>query len=130
MRKPKKSVRELNSFERLTHGLSFRILVMIVFLTIFIALMILFVGVGMYFQTMLDEYRSVTCTYAKSINMMLDDDKMLAKTEQVIDIYDSLPEEIKGEWIPQAKISFLWKIYRIKWMERIIEWLRRLKRSI
>ena len=95
MRKPKKSVRELNSFERLTHGLSFRILVMIVFLTIFIALMILFVGVGMYFQTMLDEYRSVTCTYAKSINMMLDDDKMLAKTEQVIDIYDSLPEEVR-----------------------------------
>ena len=95
MRKPKKSVRELNSFERMTHGLSFRILVMIVFLTIFIALMILFVGVGMYFQTMLDEYRSVTCTYAKSINMMLDDDKMLAKTEQVIDIYDSLPEEVR-----------------------------------
>ncbi len=95
MRKPKKTVRELNSFERLTHGLSFRMLVMIVFLTIFIALMILFVGVGMYFQTMLDEYRSVTCTYAKSINMMLDDDKMLAKTEQVIDIYDSLPEEVR-----------------------------------
>ena len=62
MRKPKKSVRELNSFERLTHGLSFRILVMIVFLTIFIALMILFVGVGMYFQTMLDDAGRQTYT--------------------------------------------------------------------
>ena len=95
MSKPKKSVRELNSFERLIHSLSFRILVIIVFLTIFIALLILFFGVGMYFQTMLDEYRSVTCTYAKTINMMLDDDKMKAKTEQVIDIYDSLPEEVR-----------------------------------
>ena len=57
MSKPKKSVRELNSFERLIHSLSFRILVIIVFLTIFIALLILFFGVGMYFQTMLDEYR-------------------------------------------------------------------------
>ncbi len=95
MKKPKKSVRELNSFERITHGLSFRILVMNVFLTIFIALMILFVGVGMYFRTMLDEYRSVTCTYAKSINMMLDDDKMLEKTRQIIDLYDSLPEEVR-----------------------------------
>ena len=94
MRKPKKSVRDMNSFERLIHGLTFKTFIMVVFLTIFISLMILLVGVGMYFQTMLDEYRSVTCTYAKAVAMMLDDDKMLNKTQQVIDIYDSLSEEV------------------------------------
>ena len=95
MRKHKKSVRDLNSFERMIHGLTFRTFVIVVLLTIFIALMILIVGVGMYFQTMLDEYRSVTCTYARAVGMMLDDDKMLDKTKQVIDIYDSLPAEVR-----------------------------------
>ena len=44
--------------------------------------------------------------------------------------YDSLPDEIKQEWTPNARMHCLWKFYRVKWVEKAIEGLRSLKRSI
>lgn len=44
--------------------------------------------------------------------------------------YDTLPEEIKREWAPNARLHCLWKFYRMKWVEKAIEGLRSLKRSI
>lgn len=43
--------------------------------------------------------------------------------------YESLPDEIKAEWIPARKVFRMWKYYRIRPIGRLIDVLRSLKQN-
>ncbi len=43
-------------------------------------------------------------------------------------VYESLPEEIRQEWTPSAKMLKIWKLYRIRPVGAFVEFLRRIKR--
>lgn len=43
-------------------------------------------------------------------------------------VYESLPEEIRKEWTPSAKMLLLWDLYRIRPIGSFVELLRRIKR--
>ena len=43
--------------------------------------------------------------------------------------YESLPDEIKSEWIPARKVFRMWKYYRIRPIGRLIDALRSLKQN-
>lgn len=90
----KKSVREMTSYQKLWHGLTFRSSVLVALIMLFMGLIILASGFVMFFASALDEYRANTCTYAKAEAVALDQDAMKAKTREIIDIYDSLPEDV------------------------------------
>ena len=90
----KKSVREMTSYQKLWHGLTFRSSVLVALIMLFMGLIILASGFVMFFASALDEYRANTCTYAKAEAVALDQDAMKAKTREIIDIYDSLPENV------------------------------------
>ena len=90
----KKSVREMTSYQKMWHGLTFRSSVLVALIMLFMGLIILASGFVMFFASALDEYRANTCTYAKAEAVALDDEAMEAKTREIIDIYDSLPKEV------------------------------------
>ena len=90
----KKTVREMTSYQKLWHGLTFRSSVLVALIMLFMGLIILASGFVMFFASALDEYRANTCTYAKAEAVALDQDAMKAKTREIIDIYDSLPEDV------------------------------------
>ena len=87
----------MNSFQRLSHGLTFRSFLMVMLLMLFIGLLVLASGFLMFFTSALDEYRSNTCTYAAAEATALNQDEMKKKTKQIIDIYDSLPKEVQDD---------------------------------
>ena len=45
-------------------------------------------------------------------------------------VYDCLPEEIRAEWTPPAKMLRLWKLYKFPPAGRLLDGLRRLKQTL
>ena len=93
--------------KRVRRGLTFKALVMIVLITIMIGVLVAVVGLYMFRSTILYEIRSHTCTLAQAIVATLDEDTLNAKTEEVLDIYEQLPDEVKnGEQDQDYKENF------------------------
>ena len=44
--------------------------------------------------------------------------------------YESLPDEIKAEWVPNPNVFRIWKYYRIRPLGRLIDALRSLKQNL
>ncbi len=89
-----KNNRELSRFQKVRHGLAFKAFIMVVLLTFLIGVAVLLAGLYMFYQSALYETRLHTCTLAKGMVAVLDDDVVKSKTEEVLDIYESLPKDV------------------------------------
>lgn len=93
----KKSVREMSGFEQKRHSLTFKSSFGVQLMAFIVGTTILIAGFGLYFKGILYEYCMATSKLAKAEAVMLDLDATRIKTDEIIAIYDSIPEKEKGD---------------------------------
>ncbi len=83
-------------------SLSRKTFVATLMLTAFIGVIILIAGFSLYYNGALREYRNRTFNNAKAVAMVLDKKEARDKADQILEIYDSVPEEERGDGSGQS----------------------------
>ena len=100
--KTNKSVREMTPKERRRHSLTTKTFLGIQRLTFVIGAMILVVGFVLYLDGTLHSYCVQAAKLAKAETLLLDPDQTREKTEEILAVYDSIPEEDRGDGTGRA----------------------------
>ena len=93
----KKSVREMGAFERRRHSLTIKSARGVQGLALVVGLLILVAGFVLYFLGILYEYSVMTNKLAQTEIVMLDKDEAKAKCDEIVDLYDSIPDSEKTD---------------------------------
>ncbi len=93
----KKSVREMGKMERKRHSLTTKSALGVQLLAFIVGITVLFAGFALYFVAVFYEYSINTAKLAKAEAVMLDVAETRVKTDEIIEIYDSIPEEERGD---------------------------------
>ena len=93
----KKSVRDMGAFERRRHSLSIKSALGVQGLALVVGLLILVAGFVLYFLGILYEYSVMTNKLAQAEIVMLDKDEAKAKCDEIVDLYDSIPDSEKTD---------------------------------
>ena len=89
----KKTVRELTKFARLHHSLGGKTFRAILLLAAIVGICAIAFGFILYSSAVTREYRTKTYNLASTASMILNLKTIKEKSEEVLDIYDSIPEE-------------------------------------
>ena len=95
--KKKKSVREMTPGERKRHSLTTRSFLGIQALFFALGVVILAAGFLLYLDGTLHSYCVHSAKFAQAETLLLDPEQTRAKAEEILAIYDSIPEEERGD---------------------------------
>ena len=94
----RKSVRDMGPVERWTHSLTVRSTIGVQLLALAVGAIVLFAGFMLYYKGIIYEYKVETSQMAKAESVMLDPEKTRVKTDEILSIYDSVPDSEKGDF--------------------------------
>ena len=104
----KKSVREMGKHEKRRHSLSFKTLLTTQLLALLLGVILVAAGFLLYFLGIMWETCDRTSNMAAAEALMLDRSDADAKTKEILQVYDSTPEEIRGDGkSPEYRDKFL-----------------------
>ena len=93
----KKSVRDMGTFERRRHSLTTKSLLGVQGMALLVGVIILVAGFILYFAGILYEYNVMSDKLTKAEAVMLDEDATKAKVDEILSIYDSIPDSEKTD---------------------------------
>ena len=93
----RKSVRDMGPVERWLHSLTVRSTIGVQLLALAVGAVVLFAGFMLYYKGILYEYKVETSQMAKAESVMLDPEQTRVKTDEILTIYDSIPESERGD---------------------------------
>ena len=93
----RKSVRDMGPLERWLHSLTVRSTIGVQLLALAVGAVVLFAGFMLYYKGIIYEYKVETSQMAKAESVMLDPEKTRVKTDEILSIYDSVPDSEKGD---------------------------------
>ena len=93
----RKSVRDMGPVERWLHSLTVRSTIGVQLLALAVGAIVLFAGFMLYYKGIIYEYKVETSQMAKAESVMLDPEKTRVKTDEILSIYDSVPDSEKGD---------------------------------
>ena len=103
--KTNKSVREMTPRERRRHSLTTRSFLGVQGLFFLVGVVILVAGFLLYLDGTLHSYCVHTTKLAQAETLLLDPAQTRAKAEEILKIYDSIPEEERGDGTGRAYLS-------------------------
>ncbi len=92
-----KSVREMGKHEKRRHSLSFKTLLTTQLLALLLGVILVAAGFLLYFLGIMWETCDRTSNMAAAEALMLDRNDADAKTKEILKVYDSIPEETRGD---------------------------------
>ncbi len=101
----RKSVREMGPVERWFHSLTVRSTIGVQLLALAVGAIVLFAGFMLYYKGIIYEYKVETSQMAKAESVMLDPEETRAKTDEILSIYDSIPDSEKGDGFSQEYLE-------------------------
>ena len=94
---PKKSVREMSVLQRAGHSLGMKTFLAILLLVVIICMAAILMGFGLYKNAVVREYRAESWHLSRIATRMTDRAQIVQKTKEILELYDSIPEEDKRE---------------------------------
>lgn len=95
---PKKSVREMNFFQRLNHSLGAKIFRAVLVFAVILGAAAITIGFRLYTDAVNREYRSQTWNIARTSALILNEDEVRIVSKRILAVYDSLPAAENEVW--------------------------------
>ena len=102
---PKKSVREMNFLERQHNSLSAKMFHLILQFSLILSLFAVGFGFYLYTRTLREQYTSIAHNVAKTTNIVFQEENADSYIDKVLDIYQSIPEDIRLQVESEAYLS-------------------------